>query len=385
MGKKLLIILLLPLLLILAVRIIFADELQDKQKQITELEQKVVELQKQAKTLSDQINSMDSQIKLTTLRISDTEDKIAQAEKEIATLSEKIARLEDSLTSVSQILLNRITETYKRSSTDPFYLFISSENFGEFFRQLKYLQAAQAHDKRLMIEMQATKEDYSDQKKILEDKKVKAEALKKQLEQYKITLDQQKKDKEVLLEVTRNDEKRYQEMLASARAEYQAILRILAGQGDLTKVGGIKAGETVGYIISGRSPCSTGTHLHFEVQVNGQNQDPAKYLKNISLKYDYDTGKIPEFINATGSWDWPVDDPVMIEQIYGMSYWARVLNYYGGGPHTGVDIVSDSSSKVKAVADGVLYKGSISCGGGALRFSRVDQADGIQTYYLHIN
>lgn len=387
MGKYL-ILFLVSLLVILPPQI-FSEEvstkLQDKEKQIAELEEKIVSLQKQAKTLSDQIKSMDSQIRLTGLKIEDSEEKIAGLEVEIATLSVKITGLEQSLTALSEILLKRIIQTYKKGDIEPFLLFFSSQDFADFFRRFKYLQVVQAHDKRLILAMQATKDDYGEQKRKEEEKKTKAEALKRQLEKYKLTLAQQKKDREILLEVTRNDERRYQEMLMAARAEYQALLKILAGQGEVAKIGPVKVGDIVGFMISGRSPCSTGTHLHFEVQLNGQTQDPAKYLKNVPLKYDYDTGKIPEFVNPQGSWDWPVDEPVLVEQIYGMSYWARVLNYYGGGPHTGIDMYSQGSLKIKSVGEGTLYKGSIACGGGELRFARVDQADGVQTYYLHIN
>lgn len=388
MGNKYL-ILLLSLIFFFFPKIVFAQDVSSQLKvtenQIAELEEKIFTLQKQAKTLADQINAMDSQIRLTTLKIQNTEEKIIDLETEIASVSAKIIRLENSLTALSEVLLKRIVETYKKGKIEPLALFFSADDFADFFRRLKYLQRMQAHDKRLMFQLQATKDDYSEQKKSLEEKKEKAEALKKQLEKYKLLLAQQKRDREVLLAVTRNDERRYQEMLAAARAEQQALLKILAGLGEVAKIGDIKAGETVGFMISGRSPCSTGTHLHFEVQLNVQPQDPARYLKNIPLNYDYDTGKIPEFVNPQGSWDWPVEEPVLIEQIYGMSYWARVFNYYGGAPHTGIDMYSQNNSRAKAVRDGTLYKGSISCGGGNLRFARVDQADGIQTYYLHIN
>jgi len=347
------------------------EQYQAKQKEIEELEKKIAELQQTEKTLSSQITYMNSQIKLTSL-------KISQTEEQIATLTEKIGRLEVSLDSLAQVLGRRIAATYKKGSIDSLALFFSSKRFSEFVVRFKYLKVMQIHDRKLLLSMEETRTNYDEQK-------TEIEKLKEKLESQKRLLAQQKKDKEYLLGVTRNDEKRFREMLAAARAEATAIERILAGQGEVAQIGPIKTGATVGYMISGRSACSTGTHLHFEVQVGGGHQDPAKYLKNVSLKYDYDTGKIPEFISPSGSWDWPVDEPILVEQIYGMSYWARVLNYYGGGPHTGIDLYSESSLKVKAVRDGTLFRGSISCGGGTLRYARVDQADGIQTYYLHLN
>ena len=70
-----------------------------------------------------------------------------------------------------------------------------------------------------------------------------------------------------------------------------------------------------------------------------------------------------------------------------MTYYARA-GYYGGAPHTGIDLISKSSGEyaIKAVRSGTLYRGSIACGGGLLRYVRVDHKDDSEdTYYLHVN
>lgn len=347
------------------------EQYQAKQKEIEELEKKIVELEHQEKTLSSQISYMETQIKLTSL-------KISQTEEQIRVLSEKISRLEVSLDSLAQVLDRRIVATYKKGSIDPLSLFFSSRRFSEFVARFKYLKVMQAHDRKLLFSMEETRTNYDEQKKEIEK-------LKAKLESQKRLLAQQKKDKEYLLEVTRADEKRFREMLASARAEQAAIERILAGQGEVAEVGPVKVGETIGSYILGASACSTGTHLHFEVVKDGSNQNPAGFLKNASLMFE---DNVASFV-PSGSWDWPITEPVRITQEYGNTFWAR-LGWYRGGPHTGIDMVSGTFESpgprtVKSVKDGTLFRGSIPCGGGTLRYARVDQADGIQTYYLHLN
>jgi len=347
-----------------------SDRLQEKQKEIEELEAKVEELSQKRQTLSSQIAYMNSQIRLTTLRI-------AKTEEEIEVLSEKIARLEISLNALAVVVGKRIEATYKKGQEiKPIYLLFSSRKFSNFISHYEYLQAAQAHDKKLLLSMEETKINYDEQKQEVEN-------LKKELETQKRLLDRQKKEKEYLLEVTRNDEKHYQTLLAKARAELEAIQSILAGKGEETEVGEVQEGERIATVISGLSACSTGTHLHFEVVVDGAHQNPANFLTPKDVIWD----NAPDGpFSFSGSWIWPIEDPVRVTQGYGMTYYARVLNYYRGRPHTGIDIVNSDNLAVKSVKAGILYRGSIDCGGGTLRYMRLKHKDSnIETYYLHIN
>jgi peptidoglycan hydrolase CwlO-like protein len=347
------------------------EQYRAKQKEIEELEKKISELQSKEKTLSSQISYMDSQIKITLL-------KIGQTEEEIAMLASKIEKLEISLDNLAQILNKRIVATYKKGDIDPFTLLFSSRKFSDFFSRYKYLKVVQIHDRKLMISMEETRTNY-------DERKTEIEKLKEKLESQKKLLAQQKKDKEYLLGVTRNDEKRFREMLIQAKAEAAAIERILAGQGAISKIGPVKAGEVIGTYISGPSACSSGTHLHFEVIKDGSHQNPANFLKNISLIFE---DNVAHF-TPSGFWDWPISEPIRITQEYGNTFWSR-LGWYGGGPHTGIDMVSGTTENpgprtVKAVQDGNLYRGSIPCGGGNLRYARIDHPDGTQTYYLHLD
>lgn len=375
--------------LVSAFQITFAQSVQEqldkKQAEIKELENKVAELNKQGKTLALQITLMNNQIKLTELRIESTEQLIAKLEDDITLLGGKVDILEKRLKEVSEILLNRIIVSYKVGNVNAVQLVFASNGFADYISRAKYIQVAQEHDRKLLFEMEQTKRNYNNQKDVFQLKQDEQEKLKNQLEKLSQDLAQQKKDKEVLLEVTKNDEKRYQDLLAKARAEQSAILRILAGGGTVAQVGPIKEGAYISSTIAGPSACSSGNHLHFEVVKDGQHQNPADYLKGVSLIFE--SGVVA--FSPGGSWPWPVDEPVRINQEYGMTYWARI-GWYGGGPHTGIDIFPKDlpvsiSAPVKAVKDGTLYRGSIACGGGTLKFARVDQADGIQTYYLHIN
>lgn len=356
------------------------ERLQELQREQAELEQKIAGARKNIKSFTEQITLMDNQIRLTTLKVTETQRTITLLEGDIEVLSKKITRVEDSLSLLEQTLLQRVRASYANGKPSPAQMVLNSENFSQALTTRHYLEILQKNDLKLLVQMRSTKQNYGDQKTNLEDKQDQLKVAKAELDKQNTLLAQQKKDKERLLETTKNDEKRFNQLLAQSRAEARAIEAAIAASANLKNGVKVKKGEAIAVIgNSGAPSCSTGAHLHFEVRENGSLRDPAGYLKPIGLQYDDDhVGRI----NATGSWDWPITDPV-ITQEYGMTYWART-GFYGGGPHTGIDMVNRSSYTIRAVADGTVYKSQTTCGSSALKFAVLDHGNGIRTYYLHI-
>ncbi len=355
------------------------------EEKIKEYEGKVSELQGKAKTLSSEIAVMDNQIKLTEYRIEANKEQILSLEVDIDTTNKKIGKLEKSLDELTKVLLNRIIATYEVGTIQPFHILLSSSDVSNFFTRLNYLKIAQTHDKRLIYETEQAKIDYANQKDIFEEKKKKIEALKKELEIYTAELEQNKLIRQDLLNVTKNDEQKYQQLLAQARAEHQAILGIVAGKGTETEVGKVSEGQRVATMITGASCNSSGTHLHFMVTKNGNTENPFNYLKGIEHKNCSGGGNCnpADSFNPSGSWNWPLDGPILFNQGYGSTWavantWVRNIYTF----HNGIDI-SSSSTTVKAVKEGTLYKGSYSVG-CALGYVRVDHGEGIETFYLHV-
>jgi peptidoglycan hydrolase CwlO-like protein len=354
-----------------------ANELSNK---IAELEKKLAETRSQANSLSAQIGAMDNQIKLTEARINYTKQQISELTLDIDSATKRVNNLENSLENVSKVLIKRIVATYQAGGVEPMHILLTSDDVSNLLARSNYLKLVQAHDKKLMYNAQQARNDYENQKNIFEDKKAKVEALGTQLEEYNAQLDKEKEDKQTLLTITKNNETTYQRQLQTARAEQAAISQIFSGGGNVVAVGPVNQGDVVGFVINGVSACSNGAHLHFETHEGGY-QDPSRYLQHREVIWD--NGPDQPF-SFSGSLPFPLADPVRITQGYGMTYYARVLRYYNGGPHTGIDMYSSSSLAVRAVKSGTLYRGSIACGGGQLPFAKVEHDGGFQTLYLHI-
>lgn len=210
------------------------DKLAQLQSQIKELQGKIADSQKQQKTLSSQIGIMDSQIKLTELRVNAIKQEIATLTGDIQKANNQITRLEESLHNLTKVLLGRIIATYQAGSVEPLQVLLSSNTVNDFFAKASYLRIAQAHDKKLIYETEQAKTDYQNEKNIFETKKKKVESLKVQLEAYNNQLAQEKVGKQQLLEVTKNDEQRYQKLLQEAQTQISAFKSFASSQGGAT-------------------------------------------------------------------------------------------------------------------------------------------------------
>jgi len=355
------------------------ERLQKISKEIEEYAKQIERLQSQVSTLSNQIAQYDAQIKLATLKVSQTQEKISL-------LGGRIVLLEDSLDSLSGAFSSRVVRTYKMARlNEPYILLMTSSDIKEAVSSFFYLKKIQEADRDLMVRLEKAQVVYKEEK-------VEQEDLQRQLQEQKSVLNAQKAAKTKLLSDTRNDEKKYQQLLATARSEYEAIQAIIAGRGSETEVGKVSQGQRIASIIQGPSCNSSGPHLHFIIAQNGNTQNPFGHLKS-GIDFENCSGSScpssdGDPFNPSGSWDWPLNPKIKFSQGYG-STWAVGNTWVGRiyQSHNGIDINSHSSSEVKAVKSGTLFRGSyVGYNGCSLRYARINHDDSdIDTFYLHVN
>jgi peptidoglycan hydrolase CwlO-like protein len=355
-----------------------AERLERLSREIQQYESEITKLKSQASTLSNQIAQYDAQIRLTSLKITQTEEKILL-------LGGRIDQLETSLQVLTRAFTSRAVQTYKMSRlNEPYVLLMSAPDLEMAVSSFHYLQKIQENDRDLLVRLEKAQISY-------EEEKVDQEELQSQLEEQKIVLGAQKSAKANLLEQTRNDEKKYQSLLASARSEFEAIQAIIAGKGSEEEVGKVSQGQRIASVIQGASCNSSGEHLHFIVGQKGNTQNPFSYLRG-GVDFENCSGSScgssdGDPFSPGGSWDWPINPRIKFSQGYG-STWA-VRNTWVGNVysfHNGIDIYSDFPD-VKAVRAGTLYRGSYSGSNGCrLRYVRVDHDENdLDTFYLHVN
>lgn len=362
------------------------DSSQDAAKRLQEIAQEQLRIQKELARLSTEkrslqstIGILDGQVRLTNLKINETKTRLDEAvrqltqlQAEITLLTKELDRLSLALDRVEDVLITRIRATYKKGNISAVELLVSSSGFSQFLNRFKYLQIIQENDRLVLRQMQLAKANFTNQKETLQVKESEVAKLKSRIEEQKRSLEaqnaqlkDQRATKQKLLDVTRNDEARYQRLLADIRSEQRAISSALGRfiRGGLPAGTPVKRGDVIG--VQGSTGFSTGDHVHFEVRTKCGSDfchtNPFNYLNS-------------------GQFSYPLDS-YEISQGYGNTDFAQACRCYSGNFHTGVDMYGPIGSAVKAAADGtVSYTVDAAGGRGAI----VQHGDNLISLYWHI-
>jgi len=260
----------------------YADEREDLEKKITEYTQKLSELGTAKNTLANQIKILNSQYELTLLRITQTENSIKNLEKEIANLTVEIDGLNVKLNQLSSIYVFQIIENYKLQKKVPPFAFLFSSDLNNFLEQYKYVANVQKASQTSLINMETVRSNYDAQKTAKTQKQQEMEALQKTLATQKTTLDNQKIAKDKLLESTKNDEKKYQQLLSAAQSQLAALKSFSSSAGGSSCLSSSPGTGSDGNYYSQRDPRWCKQFIGSSTDTIGE---VGCYINSISMAY----------------------------------------------------------------------------------------------------
>ncbi|MBI2007528.1 MAG: peptidoglycan DD-metalloendopeptidase family protein [Candidatus Blackburnbacteria bacterium] len=188
------------------------------------------------------------------------------------------------------------------------------------------------------------------------------------------------------MEATKNDEKKYQELLANLRADEIAIQRAISSLISQI-VAGIATGSPVtkGQFIGRQGntgnvfprPSSScpecGSHLHFMVMTCNLITNPNALSTNGGCHTN------PESYLNNGQYQKPLDYQY-ISQGYGNTPFAQ-SGTGGYNFHSGLDLVAFHGAPIYAISDGTVYYGTDSGGG---KYALVKHRDDFWSAYWHL-
>ena len=235
-------------------RTVFSESAEELQSQIEQYTKKLNELGTAKNTLSNQIKLLDSQYQLTLLKITQTENSIKTLEKEIEQLSVEIGKLETQINQLSIEYIHQTVQNYKLQKRIPSFAYLFSSNINTFLEQHQYISAIQKNSQNNLINLETVRFNYDEQKNAKAKKQDELQGLQKTLDSQKTSLTGQKVSKNNLLESTKNDEKKYQSLLAEAQSQLAALKNFSSAAGGSSCLDSIPGGGSDGNFYSQRDP-----------------------------------------------------------------------------------------------------------------------------------
>lgn len=214
------------------------QDLENTQKKVEELQNKLKEVQGQKESLNTTLQYINTKISLSQAEINKSQSELNTLETDLNDLSTRIDGLDQSLDMLSQILVDRVNQSYKQKQTNPLHLLILSNGIADFVTRYRYIQIAQDHTREIMQLAEQQKANFDLQKAEKEKKQIEVEKKREQLNSQKTQLANEKAGQQRLLDQTNNDEKKYQQLLAEAEAELQSLSNFSASRG-----GGVVAAQ----------------------------------------------------------------------------------------------------------------------------------------------
>lgn len=326
--------------------------------QLDAIEQEINAYKNQAAQLGDQAATLQAELSRITADKNAIQAQINLYQVKYDQLVLDIAANEVKLSKQKDLLSATLAQLYVNNNQSPIEILAGSESIGDYIDQQEYRSTIRDQVLGAMKEVKAIKEQLGAQKaeveKVLADQKTQREALAAR-----------EADQARLLERTRGEEAAYKQLVGEREAQWQqaqdemrAFLSAQNSSGSLAPAGRVKAGDIVGYV--GNTGLSSGSHLHLEVRgSSGYPVNPGPYI---------------------GGWQ----APGYVSQGYGESEY-----FYGPGGHPGIDYAASTGVPIRAVSDGILYRG---CSNDVLGTSanqygyaaRVVGNDGTQVIYAHM-
>ncbi|MBI4132290.1 MAG: peptidoglycan DD-metalloendopeptidase family protein [Candidatus Sungbacteria bacterium] len=320
------------------------DQIDDKNQEIKRLEAEAAkhraaldEIGRAADTLASQVAAYERAIKKLDTDIRLTSAKISRTNLEIRELAAGIREKETSIEAQRERLGILVTTLAAGERETPLEVLMKNETLSAFFSSLDALRGVQRDLLALLAELRSTRQELKDRKTTAESKRLELSALAEDLADQRQLQDQQRRERAQLLAETKNQERRYQQLLAEVERKRDALQQ---------EINSLESG----------------------------------------LKPDFDRSALPA--PGQGILGWPLPNPIFITQYFGNTSFARSGAYSGKG-HNGIDLRAAVGTPIFAAERGVVRAvGDTDLGCRRASYGRwilIDHDNGLATLSAHLS
>lgn len=320
------------------------QDIKDRGSRLAEIEKEIAKYQTdlkvvgaEKKTLQSAINQLETERKKVQAEISKTETLISYTDLEINKLVLEITRTEQEIDENHSAIAQIIRNQYQDGQESLIEILLRNDRLSEFWGTLEEQESVRNRMIEKVILLGTLQKSLDEKREENTDKRTNLVSLKSQYHDQNSVLTNNKSERAKLLEVTKSEEKTYQQMLAQKQEARDQIIKDLRD---------------------------------FEAK----------------LQFILDPNTIPA--PGTRVFDWPLKN-VIITQYFGGTEFAKqnASVYAGRAYHPGIDlgtargttIYAPLSGTVRATGNTDLVPGCFSWG----KWTLLDHANGLSTLYAH--
>jgi peptidoglycan hydrolase CwlO-like protein len=227
MSRKLTIFLIIALALPLVIQAADIDELRQdlenqikqKQQEINQYQQQIAENQQKASTLQTEIQILEDQIDKFRLEISQIDLTIQKSSLNIQEIDSQINDLQERVDQKKELLAEYIRTVAIYDQETLLEVILKNEKFSDFFDEINALESVQEEIQSILVVVQELKGELEDQRGELDAERQEQYRLKSLQMLQKRTVENTQNQKEDLLDMTKGEEQRYQQLIQGAEKE----------------------------------------------------------------------------------------------------------------------------------------------------------------------
>lgn len=200
-----------------------SDAVESLEERLHAYEQQIIDKQEQQLDLQVQMDLLDISIDETELEIEKAQTELDITQTQIEILHQEIRETQNTIDRDKGSLKELIQEMHKAEQDSPVEILFNQGTLSDFYTNLEYTHSIQENIHTNVISLQDLQDSLKTTRSDLKDKKAEASTRKTTLETEKIQLDGKVAYQEQLLEEVGEDEEKFQELLAQARADQERI------------------------------------------------------------------------------------------------------------------------------------------------------------------
>ncbi len=199
------------------------QQLDALQKEIDGLDTQLVDTQKEKETLARQVTLYDIEIKKRQLEINRLSLEIRKAESEITSKNKNLTSLSQKIEKIRESLQANMLQYYQQNRASLIEALLSYSSLSQFFDSINNLESIQAEMHSSLADLRSTRVEVQEERDSLQEFKEGQAALKSLQELERRTIEQNKKEKDELLRLTKGKEALFQQILSQKKKNLAAL------------------------------------------------------------------------------------------------------------------------------------------------------------------